>query len=119
MSSTVPGEVLLRIANGIAALMHECFGRGPARVRAEVLAERYLVVVLEGGLIDAERTLVNHGRADLVRVFRLAFEEAVRDRMTQLVERELGRKVLGYAGQVLTATDTQLEVFDVGPGATA
>lgn len=104
------GEVLLQISNAISALKSECYGKGPARAKTYEV-DNVVVVVMQGGLIDAEKTLVNHGQLDAVREFRLRFDDIVRDRMIEIVEEALGRRVRDHASQVLSAADVQVELF--------
>jgi uncharacterized protein YbcI len=112
------GEQLLQIANRISALNHECFGKGPARARA-YREEDFLFVVLEGGFIDAEETLVRHERHANVRAFREAFQNVMEAQTTGIVEDVLGVGVLDYVSQVLTQTNVVVEIFQLAPSSTS
>jgi uncharacterized protein YbcI len=104
------GEQLLQIANRISSLHSECFGRGPARARA-YHEDNFVFVVLEGCFIDAEQTLVRHGRDSHVRVFRESFQEVLRSQFIEIVEEVLGREVRDYTSSTLTRSDVVVEIF--------
>lgn len=106
------GEQLLQVANRISSLKHEWFGKGPARARAYLDGD-FVFVVLEGGFIDAEQTLIGRERDDAVRAFRQAFEEVTRAEMTRIVEEAMRSRVLDYMSQVLTRTGVVVEIFQL------
>jgi len=115
MAKAVPdGEQLLQIANRISALNRECFGKGPARARAYREGD-FLFVVLEGGFIDAEETLVRHEHHDGVRAFREAFQKVMGAEIRRLVEDVLGVAVIDSMSQVLTRTNVVVEIFQLEP----
>jgi uncharacterized protein YbcI len=103
-------ELLFEVSNKISAFMAECFGRGPARARA-FENDKYLFVVLEGVMTQAERTLVDHERGDAIRMFRVVFEDVTREGVTQIVEDVLGARVLDYMSQVLVRANVLVEIF--------
>jgi uncharacterized protein YbcI len=106
------GEQLLQIANRVSSLHSECFGKGPARARA-YREDGFVFVVLEGCFIDAEQTLVEHGRHTDVRAFRASFQEVLRSQFVEIVEDVLGTPVLDYMSQTLTRTDVVVEIFQL------
>jgi uncharacterized protein YbcI len=111
MSSTEP-HVSLRtqLANAMAALKKKHFGRGPTAARA-YLEDDYLFVVLEGGLMPHEETLLSFGKDDEVRRYRLMFQEAVRDATVGAVEELTGRRVVGYHSQITFKPTRAFEIF--------
>lgn len=59
----------------------------------------------------AERDLLEHGDAGLVRQVRLRFQENNQTNFEGAVERITGRRVLAYQSQVLFDPDYTIEIF--------
>src|SRR5881397_4161454 len=90
---------LREISNAILGLYREHFGKGPTR--AKTYAHDDLVVcVLRNGLTTVEKTLAAGGRVDAVREIRTAFQDAVADRFTGVVQRITGRRVIAFMSQM-------------------
>ena len=51
---------------------------------------------MRGGFTKVEQTLHDEGRGDAVITQRMAFQEALRPRFREVIEEELGRKVVGF-----------------------
>src|SRR3954466_5042851 len=94
------GSVRAALANAMVGMKKQFYGRGPAAAKAWVLDD-YVFVALEGGLTRAEETLLADGKGDLVRQYRLAFEESVRDIAMGAVAEITGRRVLTYHSQIV------------------
>jgi uncharacterized protein YbcI len=109
-----PGSVRAAIANAMVGLKKRHYGRGPEAAKAYI-EDDYVFVVLEGGLTRNEETLLAAGREDLVRQYRLAFQEVVGDSATGAVEELTGRKVIGYHSQIVFAPTRAFEIFVLGP----
>jgi uncharacterized protein YbcI len=105
-----PGRLLAEVTNAVVHLHREHYGKGPTRSKSYLLDD-VLVCVMRDVLTTVERTLVEAGEHDRVRETRLAFQDAMRDRFTEAVERVLGRRVLGFASQLLMGEDVAIEVF--------
>lgn len=103
-------ELLSRISNEMVRLMKEYFGRGPTSAKSYMLDD-LLVVVMRDGMTTAERTMLEFGRADMVRQFRQEFENEMTDRLVGAVERLTGRKVVTYQSQVMFDPNTVVELF--------
>jgi hypothetical protein len=58
-----------------------------------------------------EETLLAAGQHDLVRAYRLRFQEAMTDTTVKAVEEILGRKVLTYHSQILFDPERAIEIF--------
>ena len=71
-----PGSLRAAIANAMVGLKKRYYGRGPEAAKAYI-EDDYIFVVLEGGLTRNEETLLAAGKADLVRQYRLPFQETV------------------------------------------
>jgi len=100
----------LEISNGIVQLMSGFYGRGPDKAKTFVV-DNYVFVVLEDLLTRAETTMVENGRADLVREMRLAFQTDMATEFKSVVEEALGRKVLTYQSQVVFDPPMGFEMF--------
>jgi uncharacterized protein YbcI len=108
------GSVRAALANAMVGIKKEHYGRGPTGAKAWMLDD-YVFVVLEGGLTRNEETLLEHGREDLVRGYRLAFQEAMTEVATGAVEEITGRKVLTYHSQIVFGPPRAFEVFVLEP----
>jgi uncharacterized protein YbcI len=106
-----PGSVRTRLANAIAGMLKEHYGRGPDAAKAWILDDRYAIVILEGGLTRNEETLLAAGHADLVRKYRLQFQEAITATAVGAVEEILERKVITYHSQIVFDPVRCFEIF--------
>ena len=66
------------------------FGKGPTGAKTYVLDD-LVICVMRDGLTTVEKTLFEQGRGDAVREMRAAFQDAVSDRFTGVVEELTGR----------------------------
>jgi uncharacterized protein YbcI len=108
------GSLRTALANAMVGLKKQYYGRGPDAAKAFV-EDEYIFVVLEGGLTRNEETLLAHGQQDLVRTYRLAFQEAVGDAATGAVEELTGRHVIGYHSQIVFDPTRVFEIFVLAP----
>ena len=88
--------------------------RGPEAAKAYI-EDDYIFVVLEGGMTRNEETLLAAGKADLVRQYRLTFQDVVGPTATGAVEELTGRKVIGYHSQVVFEPFRAFEIFVLEP----
>jgi uncharacterized protein YbcI len=98
------------LANAMVGLKKRYYGRGPTAAKAWLLDE-YAFVAMEGGLTRNEETLLEAGREDLIRHYRLAFQEAMSETTTSAVEEILGRRVLTYHSQIVFGPTRSFEIF--------
>jgi uncharacterized protein YbcI len=98
------------VSRGIVAAMKKYFGKGPESAKA-YLMDDLLFVVMRGGVLTAEDTMIEAGQYDLVRQFRLKFEEEMSDQLVGMVEELTGRKVLTYQSQILFDPVVAVEIF--------
>lgn len=110
------GPGLLNISNAIVALHKEFYGRGPSRARS-TLDRDMLVVVLEGGFSQAERTLTRSGRSRLVDESRQIMRSVTKERWVATVEQLLGREVRCFLSAVDPEQEIQIETFLLEPEA--
>jgi len=109
------GEVLSDAANAVSKIKAEFYGRGPEGGKA-YLNDNLLIVVLRGGLLDVEETLIERGRADKVRDLRVTWQEEIGDEITQQIEKITGLKVLDYHSQILVRARVIVELFLLADG---
>ena len=109
-----PGSLRAAIANAMVGLKKRYYGRGPEAAKAFV-EDDYIFVVMEGGLTRNEETLLQAGKADLVRQYRLAFQETVGPTATSAVEQLTGRRVIGYHSQIVFDPTRAFEIFVLAP----
>src|SRR4051794_36511658 len=102
------------LADAVGGIKKRYYGRGPEGARAYV-EDDYIFVVLEGGLTRNEETLLEAGQEDLVRSYRLAFQEAVTDMAVGAVEELVGRRVIGYHSQIVFHPVKAFEIFALEP----
>jgi uncharacterized protein YbcI len=112
------GEVLAEISNSMVRLYREHFGKGPTGAKTYVLDD-LVICVLRDGLTRVEKTLFEQGRGDAVREMRAAFQDAVADRFTGVIEELTGRKVLAFMSQAHVGPDLAIEVFFLDRAMTA
>jgi uncharacterized protein YbcI len=98
------------ISNAMVGLKKEFYGKGPTKAKT-FLNDNYVFCVMEGGLTRNEETLVGRGHEDLVRNYRLRFQEAMVDPTIEAVERITGRKVIGYHSQIVFNPERAFEIF--------
>ena len=108
------GETRAKIANAMVGLKKEHFGRGPTGAKAWMLDD-YIFVVLEGGLTTNEERLLQAGRADVVRSYRLTFQEIVTHTAVNAIEEITGRTVAAYHSQIVFEPTRAFEIFVLEP----
>ena len=104
------GAVRAALVNAMVAMKKRFYGRGPEAGKAWLLDD-YVFVALEGGLTRNEEILLADGKEDLIRSYRLSFQETMSDATTGAVEEVTGRKVLSYHSQVVFAPTRSYEIF--------
>ena len=103
-------SLLSRISNEIVAAQKQFYGRGPTKAKS-YMVDDLLFVVMRGGLLAAEETLIESDKEDVVRNFRQAFENEMTERLTDKIEDLTGRKVINYQSQILFNPDMVIEIF--------
>src|SRR5215218_933155 len=93
------GSVRAAVANAMVGMKKQFYGRGPEAAKAWILDD-YVFVAMEGGLTRNEETLLADGKADVVRSYRLSFQETMAPTTTAAVEELTGRKVIAYHSQI-------------------
>ena len=108
------GSLRTALANAMVGMKKQLYGRGPTAAKAWILDD-YVFVVLEGGLTRNEETLLADGKADLVRDYRLSFQETVGATAMGAVEELIGRRVLTYHSQIVFDPPRTFEIFVLEP----
>jgi uncharacterized protein YbcI len=108
------GSVRTALANAMVGMKKQFYGRGPTAAKAWILDD-YVFVAMEGGLTRNEETLLADGKDDLVRGYRLAFQETVADVVMAAVAELLGRRVLTYHSQIVFHPPRTFEIFVLEP----
>jgi uncharacterized protein YbcI len=115
---TTGGGMRGEISRELVSIMKQYYGKGPTNART-FFNERYVFCVMEGGLTRSDETLLSAGEDQLVRAYRLRFEEAITPVITRAVADITGRAVVGYHSQVILDPPHVVEIFilDEPPGA--
>jgi uncharacterized protein YbcI len=98
------------ISNAMVGLKKDFYGKGPTKAKT-FLNDNYVFCVMEGGLTRNEETLIARGQEDLVRNYRLRFQEAMEDSTVEAIQRITGRTVIGYHSQIVFNPERAFEIF--------
>jgi uncharacterized protein YbcI len=108
------GDVLTAISDGMVALLKEFYGHGPTRTKS-YYADDLVVCVLRGGFSRVEQTLFEGGHGAAVIEQRIAFQDLMRARFEEVIERATGRSVIGFMSGNQQQPDMMCEVFILAP----
>jgi uncharacterized protein YbcI len=108
------GAMRADLARAMVGLKKEYYGRGPTAAKAWIL-DNYVFVALEGGLTRHEETLLADGKHDLVRTYRLSFQETMSETTMGAVAHITGRDVLTYHSQIVFEPTRSFEIFVLSP----
>jgi uncharacterized protein YbcI len=103
------GDLLGRISREMVQAQKQLYGKGPKA--KSYLLDNFLLVVMSGGVLKAERTMLDQGREELVRGFRQQFENEMSQRLVGLIEEITGRTVINYQSQIVFDPDMVFEIF--------
>jgi uncharacterized protein YbcI len=102
------------ISTATVRLLHDYTGRGPTKAKT-IITEDLVTVVLADTLTRGERTLVETGDSARVLELRRSFQEAMREDLVAVVERQLDRKVVAFMSQNHIDPDLAVETFVLEP----
>ncbi|MGA2756119.1 MAG: Na-translocating system protein MpsC family protein [Solirubrobacteraceae bacterium] len=108
------GDVLTAISEGLVGLLKEFYGHGPTRTKS-YYADDLVVCVLRGGFSRVEQTLLDGGRGAAVIEQRMEFQEVMRHRFEEVIERATDRRVIGFMSGNQQHPDMMCEVFILAP----
>lgn len=112
------GTVRSAVESAMVSVLKRYYGKGPSAAKA-LIRDEYVVIILEGGLTRNEETLLDAGRYEDIRRFRLAFQQSVQAQAMQAIAQATGRAVLTYHSQVLFDPFRSVEIFVLdGPAVT-
>ena len=114
MPDETGGSLRTALANAMVGLKKQYYGKGPTAAKAWILDD-YVFVALEGGLTRNEETLVADGKEDVVRSYRLSFQETMGDKTMAAVSELTGREVLTYHSQIVFHPARAFEIFVLAP----
>jgi uncharacterized protein YbcI len=102
------------ISTGAVAMLRDFTGRGPTKAKTTI-TDDLVVVMLADTLTKGERKLAESSKAERVLGLRDDFQQAMRNDLVALVERETGRKVIAFMGENHIDPDLAVEVFVLEP----
>jgi uncharacterized protein YbcI len=108
------GALLEEITRSVVRLHKEYIGQGPTQARTHI-GEDLVVCVLQGGFSRAERTLLERGRPEAVIHQRHALDEALRQPLSDMIERLVERRVVGFTSAVQPDGELSTLVFLLKP----
>ena len=94
----------------MVGMKKDYYGKGPTKAKT-FINDEYVFVVMHGGLTRNEEVLLAAGEQDLVRSYRLRFQEAMAQTTIGAIEELVGRKVLTYHSQILFDPERAIEIF--------
>jgi uncharacterized protein YbcI len=104
------GKLAAGVSNAILGIHSEYYGRGASRART-VMGADYVICFLEDIYTPVEKTLIAAGRFAAVRETHTAFQDTMREKFSEAVEEQVGRKVIGFLSQVHVDPDLAVETF--------
>ena len=90
------GDVLTAISDGTVALLKEYYGRAGRELSSTTKTTSWSAV--RGGFSRVEQTLLEGGRGAAVIQQRMEFQELMRARFEEVIQRATGRRVIGFMG---------------------
>jgi uncharacterized protein YbcI len=112
------GGLVEEITRSVVRLHKEYIGHGPTKARTYI-CEDLVVCVLQGGFSRVERTLLEHGRTGAVIHQRQALDEALRQPLSDTIERLVERRVVGFTSAVQPDGELSTLVFLLKPARSA
>lgn len=113
-SAEQQSSATLNISNGVVGLLKEFYGKGPQKAKT-YLHDDLVVVLLRGGFTRVEETLREAGHGNAVIEQRMAFQKAMRQRFSEIVEAETGREVIAFMSGSHQHPDVLAELFLLAP----
>jgi uncharacterized protein YbcI len=108
-------DQLSQICGAVAAVFRRAWGRGPAKTTAHWAGPNMLVVLLENGHTDAEKTMRAAGHSQALIDGRRLLHTLIEDDLEQTVGRILGRPVVTTLSATRLDPDLSAEIFLFGP----
>jgi uncharacterized protein YbcI len=102
------------ISREMVRLMRKVAGRGPTKVRTTI-GRDHVLVMLGDTLTTGEQNLVDNGYSEKVLAVRSAYQQVLRAEATEMVERVLDRRVMGFMSTNHFDPDLAAEIFVLEP----
>ncbi len=99
-----------RISNMVVQVLRAYTGRGPTKAWTSMDTD-VVMTVLHDTLTRGERSLVNDGRAQLVRDMRKAYQDTMGPELIAGVEEITGREVIAFLSDNHVDPDIAIETF--------
>ena len=112
--STKNGTMRTEISEGLVALLKDFYGVGPTQAKTYYMDD-LVVCLLRGGFTRVEQTLLEGGRANAVVDQRMAFQDVMRPRFVEVIERATGQRVVGFMSGNQQDPDMICEIFVLLP----
>lgn len=103
-------NTLANISDGIVGLLKEFYGKGPEKAKT-YLHDDLVIVLLRGGFTRVEETLLEAGEGEAVIRQRMTFQNVMRERFSEIIEAETGRKVVAFMNGSHQEPDLLAEIF--------
>ena len=104
------GALRQQISNALVGLYKQHYGKGPIRCRTYLQPE-LVVVVLGGGYTASEQTMFEGGRWYEVREARQLWQDTMRARFVETIERLTARNVRAFMSANHQDPDLAVELF--------
>lgn len=114
MELTDDEHTLAAISQRLAGIFAERYGCDPGDVDTYAVDDILFVVMRDGGLTAAERTMIEIGGPDRVVELRREFQRMIAGRYRQEVAELTGHRVLGSLSQAHVAPQLMIEILFVG-----
>ena len=108
------GSTAAAISNDAVHLLQEYTGRGPTKARTSINRDS-VVILFADTLTKGERKLAEIGDGASVLQMRHRFQEAIREDLIAVVEKQIERKVVAFMSANHIDPDMAAEVFVLEP----
>jgi uncharacterized protein YbcI len=114
------GNALLTAVTAAMVALHErYYHRRPGSAKTQLMGGDLLVCVMGEVYTDVEKTLIEMQRSIAVQESRSTFQQAMRQRFIEEVERLSGRHVMAFVSSHSVGPDMEIELFMLTPQALA
>jgi uncharacterized protein YbcI len=111
------GQLAAAISNAMVGIHSKHYGKGPTKAKT-YLVDDVVVTVMSDVFTTVERTLINNGKAELVRDVRTTFQYTMRSEFTDAIQEITGREPRAFISQIDWEADIAVEVFLLTNGVT-
>jgi len=111
---TASGDLTAAISDAMAALLSRHTGRGATSSRT-TFSRDLVVCVMADALTRGEKSLVEHGKSELVLSVRRAYQESMAQEAISIVEELTARRVSAFMSNNHIDPDLAVELFILQP----